>query len=110
MKKHLFWLVVAVVAGVLAHTAFALFVPGWWFSRGVGKLAEAHGRNNFFILSPQEQAKLFPGLPRFGVTGVCVFDVGKSNVTFAADLPDGFWITTIYTDKAEAIYSVNNRQ
>ncbi|MEY3083320.1 MAG: hypothetical protein RJA94_3305, partial [Pseudomonadota bacterium] len=24
MKKHLFWLVVAVVAGVLAHTAFAL--------------------------------------------------------------------------------------
>lgn len=110
MKKHLFWLVVAVVAGVLAHTAFALFVPGWWFSRGVGKLAEAHGRNNFFILSPQEQAKLFPGLPRFGVTGVCVFDVGKGNVTFAADLPDGFWITTIYTDKAEAIYSVNNRQ
>jgi uncharacterized membrane protein len=110
MKKHLFWLVVAVVAGVLAHTAFALFVPGWWFSRGVGKLAEAHGRNNFFILSPQEQAKLFPGLPRFGVTGVCVFDVGKGNVTFAANLPDGFWITTIYTDKAEAIYSVNNRQ
>ena len=110
MKKHLFWLLVAVVAGVLAHTAFALFVPGWWFSREVGKLAEAHGRNSFFILSPQEQAKLFPGLPRFGVTGVCLFDVGKGNVTFAADLPDGFWITTIYTDKADAIYSVNNRQ
>ena len=31
-------------------------------------------------------------------------------MTFAADLPDGFWITTIYTDKAETIYSVNNRQ
>ena len=36
--------------------------------------------------------------------------MGKGNVTFAADLPDGFWITTIYTDKAEAIYSVNKRQ
>ena len=79
MKKHLFWLLVAVVAGVLAHAAFALFVPGWWFSREVGKLAEAHGRNSFFILSPQEQAKLFPGLPRFGVTGVCLFDVGKGS-------------------------------
>jgi len=33
-----------------------------------------------------------------------------TSTTFAADLPDGFWITTIYTDKAEAIYSVNNRQ
>jgi len=110
MTKHLFWLVVAVMAGIFAHSAFALFVPGWWFSREVGTLAKTHGSNSFFILSPDEQAKLFPGLPRFGVTGVCVFDVAKGNVTFAADLPDGFWITTIYTDKAEAIYSVNNRQ
>ena len=110
MKKHLFWLLVAVVAGVVAHTAFALFVPGWWFSREVRQLANDHGRNSFFILSPEEQARLFPGLPRFGVTGMCVFDVSEGDVTFAADLPDGFWITTIYTDKAEAIYSVNNRQ
>ena len=110
MRRHLFWLLVAVVAGVAAHAAFALFVPVWWFSREVAQLAHEHGRNNFFILSPEEQAKLFPGLPRFGVTGVCVFDVARGDVTFAANLPDGFWITTIYTDKAEAIYSVNNRQ
>jgi uncharacterized membrane protein len=110
MKKHLFWLLVAVMAGIVAHTVFALFVPGWWFSREVRQLARAHGQNSFFILSPEEQAKLLPGLPRFGVTGICVFDVSQGDVTFAADLPDGFWITTIYTDKAEAIYSVNNRQ
>ena len=110
MRRHLFWLLVAIVAGIVAHTAFALFVPGWWFSREVRQLARDHGRNSFFILSPDEQAKLLQGLPRFGVTGVCVFDVSKGDVTFAADLPDGFWITTIYTDKADAIYSVNNRQ
>lgn len=110
MSKHLFWFVVAIVAAVAAHAAFALFVPGWWFSRQVAHLAHDHGQNSFFILSAEEQARLFPGLPRFGVTGVCVFDVGAGQVTFAADLPDGFWITTIYTDKAEAIYSVNNRQ
>ena len=110
MRRHLFWLLVAVVAGIAAHAAFALFVPVWWFSREVAQLAHEHGRNNFFILSPEEQTKLFPGLPRFGVTGVCVFDVAKGDVTFAANLPDGFWITTIYTDKADAIYSVNNRQ
>lgn len=110
MRTHLFWLLVAVVAAIAAHAAFALFVPGWWFAREVSKLANTHGENSFFILSEQEQAKLFPGLPRFGVTGVCVFDVAASGVTFDAKLPDGFWITTIYTDKAEAIYSVNNRQ
>ena len=103
-------ILIVLVAGIVAHTAFALFVPGWWFSREVRQLARDHGRNSFFILSPDEQAKLLPGLPRFGVTGVCVFDVSKGDVTCAADLPDGFWITTIYTDKAEAIYSVNNRQ
>lgn len=110
MRQHLFWFIVAVAAAVATHAAFALFVPGWWFAREVAHLAHQHGKNSFFILSPEEQAKLFPGQPRFGVTGICVFDVAKGDVTFAAELPDGFWITTIYTDKAQAIYSVNNRQ
>ena len=110
MRQHLFWAAVALMAAIAAHAAFALYVPGWWFSRAVAKLAEAHGVNSFFILDDAEQAKLFPGLPRFGVTGVCVFDVSHGNVTFSADLPDGFWVTTIYTGKAEPIYAVNNRQ
>jgi uncharacterized membrane protein len=108
--RHLFWAAVALLAAVAAHAVFALYVPGWWFSRSVEAMAAAHGRNSFFILSPDEQARLFPGLPRFGVTGICIFDVSKGDVTFSANLPDGFWVTTIYTDKAEAIYSVNNSQ
>jgi uncharacterized membrane protein len=108
--RHLFWAAVAIVAAVAAHAVFALYVPGWWFSRSVDAMAAAHGRNSFFILSPDEQARLFPGLPRFGVTGICIFDVSAGDVTFSANLPDGFWVTTIYTDKAEAIYSVNNSQ
>ncbi|MCA3574947.1 MAG: hypothetical protein IOC86_13615 [Aestuariivirga sp.] len=108
--RHLFWAAVALLAAVAAHAVFALYVPGWWFSRSVEAMAAAHGRNSFFILSPDEQARLFPGLPRYGVTGICIFDVSKGDVTFSANLPDGFWVTTIYTDKAEAIYSVNNSQ
>jgi uncharacterized membrane protein len=110
VKRHVFWVTVALVVAVTAHTAFTLFVPGWWFSRTVERLSAQHGENTFFILSPDEQADIFPGLPRLGVTGLCVFDVGEADVTFSANLPEGFWVTTIYTDKAEAIYSVNNRQ
>lgn len=110
MSRHLFWAAVALLASIAAHAAFALYVPGWWFSRGVAQLAAAHGENSFFILDDQQQARLFPGLPRYGVTGLCVFDVSKGDVTFSADLPDGFWVTTIYTDRAEPVYSVNNRQ
>ena len=108
--RHLFWAAVALVTAVAAHAAFALYVPGWWFSREVARMSEAHGLNSFFILSQEEQAKLFPGLPRLGVTGLCVFDVSKGDVVLSADLPDGFWVTTIYTEKAQPIYSVNNRQ
>ncbi len=110
MRLHLFWAAVALVAAVAAHAAFALYVPGWWFAREVERISAAHGLNSFFILPPDQQAELFPGLPRFGLTGLCVFDVSQGDVTFSANLPDGFWVTTIYTAKAEPIYSVNNRQ
>jgi uncharacterized membrane protein len=110
VRPHLFWAAVALAAAVAANAAFTLFVPGWWFSRTVAKLAAANGVNSFFILDDTQQAQLFPGLPRAGVTGVCLFDLTQGDVTFSANLPDGYWITTIYTDKAEPIYSVNNRQ
>lgn len=108
--RHVFWAAAALLAAIAAHAAFVLYVPGWWFSRGVDRLAVAHGANSFFILTEEEQAKLLPGLPRSGVTGLCVFDVSQGDVTFEANLPEGFWITTIYSDRAEPIYSVNNRQ
>lgn len=110
MRVHLFWAAVALAAAVAAHAAFTLFVPGWWFSRSVAELAAENGVNSFFLLDEAEQARLFPGLPRAGVTGICIFDVAAGDVTVSADLPEGFWITTIYTDKAQPIYSVNNRQ
>ena len=110
MTRHLFWIAVALLTAIAAHAAFVVFVPGWWFSRSIERMAAAHGENSFFVLSPEEQATLFPGLPRFGVTGLCIFDVSRSDVTFSANLPEGYWVTAIYTDKADAIYSVNNRQ
>lgn len=108
--KRAYWIAVALAAAVATHAAFVLFVPAYWFSEQISRIAGDKGLNTFFILPPEDQARLLPGLPRNGVTGICVFDVSKSDVTLAADLPDGFWVTTIYTDRGESIYSVNNRQ
>ena len=88
MRRHLFWLLVAVVAGVVAHTAFALFVPGWWFSRQVAALSHAHGKNSFFILSPEEQARLFPGLPRFAAAQQWLGNSGIYVVSALSGLAD----------------------
>ena len=110
MRRHLFWAAVALALAAAVHAGFILFVPGWWFAREIGALADGHGRNSFFILSPAQQARLFPGMPRSGLTGLCLFDVAAADVTLTARLPDGPWIATIYTNEAEVIYSVNDRQ
>lgn len=109
-RSRLYWLAVAIVTAVAAHAAFALFVPAYWFSERLARIAGDKGTNSFFILPPKDQARLLPGLPRNGVTGVCLFDVSRGDVTLSANLPDGLWVTTIYTDRGESIYSVNNRQ
>lgn len=108
--KRLYWFAVAFVTAIAAHAAFMLFVPAYRFSHEIGGMVADHGDNHFFILPPEDQAALFPAFPPQGVTGICLFDVSKGDVTLAADLPAGFWITTVYTDHGEAIYSVNNRQ
>ena len=108
--KRLFWVAVTLASAATAHAAFVLFVPSYLFAREVRSIMADAPENSFFILAPQDQARLLPGLPPHSVTGMCMFDVSAGDVTLAADLPDGFWITTIYTDRGDAIYSVNNRQ
>ncbi len=110
MRRHLFWLLVALAAAVTAHVAFLLYAPSSLLAFGVKRMTAQHGANAFFILSQQDQASLFPGLPSDDVVGVCLYDVSGGPVTFSADLPQGMWVATIYTDKAEPIYSVNDRQ
>lgn len=105
-----YWLVVALVTAIAAHAAFTLFAPAYRFSRYMTQMAAGHGYNQFFILAKDQQARLFPNLPHQGVIGLCLFDVSVSDVTLQANLPEGFWITTIYTSMGKAIYSVNNRQ
>ena len=107
---RLFWIAAALVTAVVAHVSFLLFVPGYMFASEIARMSKGHGANHFFILPPEDQTQLLPGLPRNGVTGICLFDVSQGSVTLSANLPDGFWITTIYSDKGEAIYTVNNRQ
>jgi uncharacterized membrane protein len=107
---RLYWIAVAVVVAVAVHVGFVLFAPAYRFSLYANELTAGQGANQFLIVAPDQQARLFPNLPRQSVVGVCLYDVSKGDVSFMADLPDGFWVTTIYTDRGKPIYSVNNRQ
>jgi len=107
---RLYWLAVALFTAVAAHAGFVLMVPRYQFAQEVRRMVAPHGDNFFLIIPQAAQARLAPGFPRQGVVGVCMFDVSQSDVTLHANLPDGPWLTTIYTLSGEAIYSVNDRQ
>jgi uncharacterized membrane protein len=108
--KFIFWFAAAFFSAAAAHAAFILTVPSYSLDRTIARLSAASGRNAFFILPPDEQARLLPAYPQLSVVGVCAFDVSDSDVSLTASLPDGFWTLTIYSNRGDVIYSVNNTQ
>ena len=86
MRRHLFWAAVALALAAAAHAAVVLYLPGWWFAREMAQLSRGHGANTFFILSPAQQAGLFPGLPR---GGKLIPELQSEGYFDVRDVPDG---------------------
>lgn len=108
--KHLYWLAAALFTAIAAHAAFILGLPSFSLDRTISRLSADAGSNAFFILPQDEQSRLLPAYPRESVVGVCAFDVSKTQVSLSANLPNGFWTLTIYSDRGDVIYTVNNTQ
>ena len=107
---RLYWIVAAVLVAIVVHAGFILMVPALSFERSVARLSADSGANAFFILPQQEQSDLFPAYPRHSVVGICAFDVTSEQVQLTASMPDGFWTLTIYSNRGDVIYAVNNAQ
>lgn len=105
-----YWCAVALFTAVACHAAFILFAPAYSLDRSILRLASGTGTNSFFILPQEAQRRLLPGYPAQSVVGICAFDVSSSDVTLNANLPDGFWTLTIYSNHGDVIYSANNTQ
>lgn len=107
---RLYWIAVALLTALAVHVAFVLFGPAYRFALAAKEMTGAEGRNRFIILAPDHQAQLFPALPRQSVIGACFYDVSQGNVTLAANVPPGRWVTAIYSGHGKLLYSVNNNQ
>lgn len=108
--RFVYWSIAALLTAIACHAAFILIVPAYSLDRTIARIERGSGSNRFFILTEDEQQRLAPGYPRHSVTGVCAFDVSQSNVTLAANVPEGFWTLTIYSSRGDVIYSANNAQ
>lgn len=108
--SKLFWIAAALCLAIIFHAALILVAPSYGYGGRFDRIAALQGRNTFFILPESYQARLFPAYSAASVIGVCAFDVSENPVSLTAQLPQGYWILTVYSSRGAAIYSVNDRQ
>jgi uncharacterized membrane protein len=110
MKGWLFWLVVALVAGAVTHLSYVLIVPSFAMQSLMGGLQEDAPINRLVLLDGPEQLRLLGETEADAVSAKCVFDIGKGELSIAAEMPDTFWSLTLYSNKGADLYTINDRQ
>lgn len=108
--RRLFWLLAALFTGIAVHAGFTLAVPAFTLQRTIEHLAGNEGRNHFFIMKGEDQARLFPTYPASSVVGACAFDVRRGPVDLKGNMPPGFWTLAIYSSSGDVLYAANDQQ
>lgn len=110
MRAWLFWIAVALLIGAVTHLSYVLIAPSFAMQRLMGgKQAQAQ-INRFVLLDADEQMRLLGESTSEAVSGKCVFDISKGELSVAAEMPDTFWSLTLYSDKGADLYTINDRQ
>lgn len=110
MRTLLFWAAVALVLGAVAHLSYVLIAPGYAMHRLMGGHPKDGEANHFVLLDANEQMRLLGETESEAVSGKCLFDISKGDLSVAAEMPDSFWSLTLYSDKGADLYTINDRQ
>ena len=110
MKSGLYWTAVALLIAAVSHLSYVLIAPSLAMQRLIGDPGEAAEVNRFVLLEPAEQVRLLGETASEAVSGKCVFDIRKGELSVAAELPDTFWTLTLYSDRGNDLYTINDRQ
>jgi uncharacterized membrane protein len=105
-----FWIVAALLMGVVAHISYVLFAPGLLFSRQLEQSTKGKPYNQFFISSVANQSALLPAATSKSVVGICKFDLGNGTVQLDAKLPRSYWTLSIYSQSGRQVYALNDVQ
>lgn len=110
MKAWLYWIAVALVIGAVSHLSYVLIAPSFAMQRLMGGSKEDSQINRFVVLDAAEQLRLLGETQGEALSGKCVFDISKGELSVAAEMPHTFWSLTIYSDKGADLYTINDRQ
>jgi uncharacterized membrane protein len=107
---RLFWVVTALLVGVVAHVSYVLFAPGILFARQLDQVSGGKPYNQFFVADPAKQTLLLPAASSKSVIGICKFDLKQGMVELNARLPRSYWTLSIYTQSGRQVYALNDVQ
>jgi uncharacterized membrane protein len=107
---RIFWLVTCGLIAISVHISYVLFAPGTLFQRQLYSSTDGKLDNQFFIMAPEKQSKLFPIATAGDVVGLCKYDLQNGHVVLSAQMPRSFWSLSIYTDAGAQIYTLDDVQ
>jgi len=110
MRSWLFWIAVALLIGAVSHLSYVLIAPSFAMQRLMGGSREDGQVNRFVLLDAAEQVRLLGETGTEALSGKCVFDISKGELSVAAEMPHTFWSLTLYSDKGADLYTINDRQ
>ena len=110
MRSALFWLGVALLIGAVSHLSYVLIAPSFAMQRLIGAEQDDTPVNRFVLLDATEQMRLLGESESEAISGKCLFDISKGELSVAAEMPDTFWSLTLYSDKGADLYTINDRQ
>jgi len=96
--------------GAVAHLSYVLIAPSFAMQRLIGAAEGDTPVNRLVMLNGPEQMRLLGETENESVSAKCLFDIRKGQLSLAAEMPDTFWSLTIYSDKGEDLYTINDRQ
>src|SRR5207253_2324965 len=90
MRAWLYWIAVALLIGAVSHLSYVLIAPSFAMQRLMGGSKEDSQINRFVLLDATEQLRLLGETPTEALSGKCIFDISKGELSVAAEMPHTF--------------------
>lgn len=110
MNGKLFWVLVTAIFVVVGHLSYVLFVPEYKMEQKLAKSFVATSGPAFITLGEKQTLELFPAEDPSVLHRVCPFDVTQGPVKISIAPSQRYWSLSIYSQKGDSYYSINDRQ
>lgn len=111
MMRWAYWGVIAAILAVIIHLGIVLFQPASDTKKWLAQLQAFGPANEIFQIpdiTPQSTA-LAHASPDISYA-FCRFDISGQPVRIVAKIPDSYWSISMYSERSDNFYVINNRQ